>query len=79
LLGVLELAIHLTERAVKAAEAMPGRKTYLFDDDCQEFALSISAAGARTSHAAIVSIPLFPVAPYWTRTQVESIMTISLS
>jgi len=39
--------VHLTERAVKAAEAVPGRKTYLFDDDCQGFALSISAACAK--------------------------------
>lgn len=42
-----ELRVHLTERAVKAAEAVPGRKTYLFDDDCHGFALSISAAGAK--------------------------------
>lgn len=41
------MRVHLTERAVKAAEATPGRKTYLFDDDCQGFALSISAAGAK--------------------------------
>jgi hypothetical protein len=34
----------------------------------------------RTSHAAIVAAPLFPVAPcWWTRTQVESIMTMSPS
>jgi hypothetical protein len=33
-----------------------------------------------TSHATIVSTPFFPVAPFWwTRTQVESIMTISPS
>jgi len=37
-------------------------------------------AAAGTSHATIVSIPLFPVAAcWWTRTQVLSIMTMSLS
>ena len=46
-------------------------------DECMDLTRE---AAAVTSHAAIVSIPFFPVAPcWWTRTQVESIMTISLS
>lgn len=38
---------HLTERAVKAAEPVPGRKTYIFDDECLGFALAVSGAGSK--------------------------------
>lgn len=41
------MRVHLTERVAKAAEPVPGRKTYLFDDECAGFALSVSAAGAK--------------------------------
>lgn len=41
------MRMHLTERAVKAAEPVPGRKIFLFDDECLGFALSISASGSK--------------------------------
>ncbi len=46
-------------------------------DECMDLA---GEAATGTSHAAIFRAPFFPVAPcWWTRTQVESIMTMSLS
>jgi integrase len=41
------MAVHLTERVVKAAVHDPARKTFLFDDECLGFALSLSTAGAK--------------------------------
>lgn len=41
------MRMHLTERVVKAAEPVHGRKSFLFDDECLGFALSVSPAGAK--------------------------------
>lgn len=41
------MRVHLTEKLVKAAEAVPGKKVLTFDDECLGFALSVSPAGAK--------------------------------
>ena len=41
------MRVHLTEKLVKASEAVAGRKVFIFDDDCVGFALSISEAGSK--------------------------------
>jgi len=41
------MRVHLTEKLVKGAAPVPGKKFFLFDDDCLGFALSVSPAGSK--------------------------------
>lgn len=47
LLEVETMKARLTERVVKAAEPDPARKTFIFDEDCRGFALSIAPSGSK--------------------------------
>lgn len=45
--GGLHMRVHLTEKLVKAEQADPARKRFVFDDECIGFALSVSPAGSK--------------------------------